>query len=209
MNSRVKDIIGKKFGKLTVVSFVETKRKHSFWNCSCKCGNEKVIRADSLTTGRATSCGCAPHGPKQKYRVSTRGENKRVYDCWRAMLSRCCDPNNSKSKYYLGKGITVCEEWKKDFVPFYQWSMANGYDDSLTLDRKDSTKGYSPSNCRWATHAEQSQNIRTNVLDPDKVRFIRAEHVKKRTYTSLARELGISREAVRKVALRKSWKNIT
>ena len=49
---------------------------------------------------------------------------------------------------YGGRGITVCDEWKEDFMAFYEWSMQNGYADNLTLDIKDNDKGYSPDNCR-------------------------------------------------------------
>ena len=45
------------------------------------------------------------------------------------MKSRCYNPKASKYYLYGGKGIEVCEEWKNDFMSFYNWSMNNGYKD--------------------------------------------------------------------------------
>ena len=76
------------------------------------------------------------------------------------MKSRCY--NSKASKYYLygGKGITVCEEWKNNFMSFYDWAMTNGYKDGLTIDRIDSDKNYCPENCKWATYKEQNSHLK-------------------------------------------------
>ena len=73
------------------------------------------------------------------------------------MIQRCENPHNGAYCDYGGKGIKVCEEWK-DFRGFMEWAMANGYDDTLTIERKDNRKGYNPQNCRFATRAEQNRN---------------------------------------------------
>lgn len=76
------------------------------------------------------------------------------------MKERCYRPSNDNYKYYGALGITICDEWLNDFSAFAKWSLANGYTDELTIDRKDNTRGYSPDNCRWITIQEQQRNKR-------------------------------------------------
>ena len=73
------------------------------------------------------------------------------------MRQRCNNPNNEFYYRYGGRGIAYCDEWK-EFLPFYQWAIANGYSDELTLDRIDNDGNYSPENCKWSTQHEQSIN---------------------------------------------------
>lgn len=87
----------------------------------------------------------------------------RLYRIWANMRTRCNNPNFTKYEDYGGRGIKVCQEWQR-FELFYEWAMANGYADTLTLDRIDNDNGYSPTNCRWVTQTEQCNNKRNNHL---------------------------------------------
>lgn len=84
----------------------------------------------------------------------------RLYRIWHNMKDRCYNPKNKKYVYYGGKGITVCDEWKNDFIKFRNWALNNGYQDNLTIDRIDSNKSYYPENCQWVTLSENT--IRSN-----------------------------------------------
>lgn len=86
----------------------------------------------------------------------------RIYREWCHMKERCNSVKHKSYKHYGGKGIKVCEEWQKDFIPFYEWSMNNGYRDNLTLDRIDVDGNYEPNNCRWITNLEQQRNKKNN-----------------------------------------------
>lgn len=89
--------------------------------------------------------------------------NTRLNRIWRGFRQRCYNPNQPDFKYYGGRGITVCPEWKDDFKAFYDWAMSNGYQDNLTLDRIDCNGNYEPSNCRWVTMKVQTNNKRCNI----------------------------------------------
>lgn len=80
---------------------------------------------------------------------------------WRGMKARCYNSNSSKFKYYGGRGISVCDEWK-DFKTFYTWAIENGYRDGLTIDRIDVNGNYEPTNCRWVSKSVQNRNRRNN-----------------------------------------------
>lgn len=81
----------------------------------------------------------------------------RLYRCWQDMKDRCLNKNNKFYHRYGGRGISFCNEWK-DFEPFRDWALANGYDDKLTIDRIDNDGNYCPENCKWSTQHEQSLN---------------------------------------------------
>ena len=86
----------------------------------------------------------------------------RLYGIWNGILQRCFNPNRQKYKNYGGRGITVCDEWRNSFKAFYDWAMANGYRDDLTIDRIDVNGNYEPSNCRWVDAKLQAYNKTTS-----------------------------------------------
>lgn len=162
-----KDITGQKFGRLTAVSHSgKNKHNHSLWLCKCDCGNTKIVELSSLTKNRTRSCGCLDKEahilrPNRK----THGMcGTRIHRIWKVMKNRCLNPNTPDYKrWYGGRGVTVCEEWKNSFQAFYEWAMANGYNDTLSIDRIDENGNYEPSNCRWADATTQARNTRQVV----------------------------------------------
>lgn len=152
------DLTDRKYGKLKVINRVGFQNGRTIWNCICDCGNECNATTNDLTSGKKKSCGCLK-SEKTIETFTTHGLSKeRIHKEWRGILHRCKNSSASHYENYGGRGITVCDEWKEDFMAFYEWSMQNGYADNLTLDRKDNDKGYSPDNCRWVTHMENCHN---------------------------------------------------
>ena len=78
------------------------------------------------------------------------------------MMSRCYRKKDIHYNAYGKRGIVVCDEWKNDKKAFIQWALANGYSDSLTIDRIDVNGIYEPSNCRWIPMNEQYRNKQSN-----------------------------------------------
>mgnify|MGYP006992064717 CR=1 FL=1 len=156
------DITGQKFNRLTAISIYGKNADNRItWLCKCDCGNEVVVAGKQLRSGQTKSCGCY-NKELTTIRNTKHGKRyTRLYRIWLLMKNRC---NNPKDKYYYcygGKGVKVCDEWTNNFESFYEWSIASGYNDKLSIDRIDSDKGYQPDNCRWTTNKEQ-QNNKTN-----------------------------------------------
>ena len=99
--------------------------------------------------------------PKRGSRYRHGYSKTRIYNIYCCMIGRCCNENDPAYKYYGNRKITVCKEWKDDFVNFLNWAMENGYTDELTIDRVDVNGNYEPSNCRWVNNLVQ-QNNKTN-----------------------------------------------
>lgn len=133
-----------------------------FWECLCSCGTKFESDGNRIRSGRCKSCGCYQKEAASN-KMKTHGmKGTRIYGIWRGIKDRCLNKNCTAYKNYGGRGITICDEWKDDFVSFYEWAINNGYEDNLTIDRINVNKNYCPENCRWATALEQGRNKRDN-----------------------------------------------
>jgi hypothetical protein len=159
------DLIGQKFGRLTVESKNQIRSLSGKirWNCVCNCGNLATVVGNNLKNGDTTSCGCYNKERITETHFIHGMTGTPEYNSWYSMIRRCTDPNHESYNDYGGRGITVCARWLNSFEAFYE-DMGPRSSLNHSLDRKENDKGYYKDNCRWATNLEQNNNLRNNVF---------------------------------------------
>lgn len=170
------DLTGKKFGRLTVISFERLEKHKTYWKCACDCGLSVVATGNNLRSGNTKSCGCLrketarKQGELNVVHGESHRKRTRLYTIWCGMRQRCENQNRDAFRLYGGKGVTVCEEWN-DYESFRSWAYSNGFKDqpngtphkkALSIDRIDPSKGYSPENCQWITRSENTARANKN-----------------------------------------------
>ena len=135
---------------------------------------KQIATETGLTAGRVGNL-LQEYGIK-RYSVERHGlSNHPLSIIWFGIKERCCNPNADNYKWYGAEGITMCDEWR-DFFTFFQWAKDSGWQDGLTIDRIEGSKGYSPDNCRFITIKQQCRNRRTNVnITVDDITMLQCE----------------------------------
>ena len=144
--------IGMKNNYLTVIGITWGNDGRKMFRCRCDCGRIKLVKPSKWENGTVVSCNCY-----MSNRSINADPEKRIKSIWQGMKRRCLSPSNKDYCNYGGRGITICSEWLT-FENFLKWSMENGYDNTKTIDRKDSDGNYAPENCRWTNWDIQNSN---------------------------------------------------
>jgi hypothetical protein len=163
---KVSDLIGLKKERLTVIEYLGVgKHQKHYWKCICECGGSVVLPTYRITGAGATaSCGCFRKETLKKNRASPVKHNisidhPKLYHIYSSMKARCYNPNSQRWKYYGERGVKVCDEWLASVKVFAEWSLANGYEIGLSIDRLDSSRDYCPENCQWVSVSENSRRM--------------------------------------------------
>lgn len=147
--------IGKKYGKWTIISFVDIHRKLMRFETICECGFTSLHLAAELRSKKTRQCINCHNKENSRNNIKHGMHNTSTYKIWHAMLQRCNNKNSTSYRYYGSRGISVCERWS-NFDNFLQDMGIRP--DNMDLDRIDNDGNYEPKNCRWITHKENCNN---------------------------------------------------
>ena len=152
-----------RYGKLTIVKEIEPlyNKKVRRFICKCDCGNEKIVMLTNLNNDSTKSCGCL-NKELVSNRTKTHGDSGTPeHKTWKNMKRRCDYEKGSRWKHYGGRGIKVCDRWLNSYENFLK-DMGRKPGPEYSIDRINVDGNYEPSNCKWSTPKEQSNNTRRN-----------------------------------------------
>lgn len=180
MGKPLVNMVGDRYGLLTVMSRAENYRGNAQWLCKCDCGKLRTYIGFDLRKGKLRSCGCQNPGSQGDHGMSKTG----TYQSWVSMRQRCNNPRAKVYAHYGARGIAVCERWNDSFPNFL--ADLGPRPEGCSLERIDNNGNYEPGNCRWATQRDQMNNRRAN-------RFIELNG-KRQTLAQWLREVGMTNE---------------
>ncbi len=147
---------GRRYGLLLVIRRAPRIGRSTRWLCRCDCGNSTTVYDSALSQGRTRSCGCSRHNPSRI--VDTiHGRAGPEFSAWGSMIQRCTNPNHPAYHRYGGRGIQVCESWRRSFDKFFA-DMGPRPTPAYSIGRIDNDGNYESANCWWATKVEQRAN---------------------------------------------------
>jgi len=165
-----KNILGEKYGLLTVIEKADNIDGDTAWVVKCNCGTIKILRSEALRNKSGTqSCGCLWQSKKYtlsyKHGYSKNDNISSEYNSWLTMKARCLNPRTPNYKNYGGRGITICSRWigEDGFINFIK-DMKDKPTKNHQIDRIDNDGNYELSNCKWSTRKEQMRNRRNSVF---------------------------------------------
>lgn len=174
LGNRSKDLTGQTFGSLTALKPIKKVRTSIYWQFKCKCGNLHEARGNTVSyiakkgDVDLPSCGCEELKRKTKHGYRTSTNTHPAYKSFRGMMDRCYSPTSPSYEWYGAVGVTICDEWLNNPKAFIEWSLENGWEKYLHIDKDILCKEkgiyptiYSPNTCKWVT-AKENVGFATN-----------------------------------------------
>jgi hypothetical protein len=145
-----------------------------------------------------------------------------VYKLWGYIKKRCENPADISYKWYGGKGIKMCLEWQNDFMSFYNWCLENGWQKGLSIDRKDDSSNYSPSNCNFISRSLNSKKRHFTApvdhkgeknpsakLTIEEIKNLKEDLIKGFNIQDLSHKYKISTVHINRIKNGKRWKHVS
>lgn len=201
--------VGTTFGRLTVIcqasDYISPDgRKHAArLLCKCSCGNERIVHAGNLTTGKSQSCGCLTTERSRARSVTHGASGTREHSIWKGIRKRCLNVNSPHYKDYGGRGIQLCDRWR-DFAGFI--ADMGPCPPGFSIERVDVNGHYEPSNCIWMERRKQGQNTRRVRLTPEARALALSMRAEGATQLQIATVIGMDRSAVGKFLRGKAFR---
>ena len=122
-HGNLKDLAGRRFGAWIALHYHGSdKGRGAVWLCRCDCGEQRPVLSRSLIHGFSVSCGCQKKIDARmrfwRHGGASYKRHTREYASWHSMQQRCYAPNTIGYQDYGGRGITVCERWRRSFIDF-------------------------------------------------------------------------------------------
>ena len=152
--------------------------------------------------------------------MRSRTMDYKLYAIWCAMRQRINNPANKLYPRYGARGISIAPEWD-NFREFERWSLASGYSEGMTIDRKDNDGDYTPDNCQWLTRAEHATKTLTKDAprrgqrhpmarlcrtDIERIKDIRL--CSDLSFKSIGQYFGVSSSSIYQICKGKSWSHV-
>lgn len=157
------NLVGRRYGRLTVIAKAANLGQKVRWECKCDCGETTIVFGMNLASKNTKSCGCLlKEQPNSAQRTHGEGYKRTPeYVAWTQMKNRCFNPHATRYANWGGRGISVCKAWADSFETFLN-DVGRRPTHEHSLDRRDNSKDYEPGNVRWATPTEQNRNSSGN-----------------------------------------------
>lgn len=193
LSSKMKDITGTAIGSLIAIRPLYKRNKNAAitWEWKCICGNTckseyatLIGNAKVSNNPKIPSCGCVKiESAIQTHTTHGLSKKGNIHPLFRAyvhMIDRCTNPKHKEYPYYGAKGVNVCKEWLTDINSFYNWSINNGWEPGLSLDKDELSNKlginppiYSPNTCQWVKKSYNCSisNTRDNYNKNKKIKL--------------------------------------
>jgi hypothetical protein len=150
------DLTGQKFRRLTVKGVARKGKSQVYWSCQCDCGAITEVTTSNLRNDSSKSCGCLAREISRATLTKHGLTKSNVYIVWYNMVRRCHNPTDVALKNPGGRGIEVCERWRRSVSDFA--ADMGPRPDGYCIERINNDGNYEPGNCKWVSLQERAQN---------------------------------------------------